>query len=282
MEKIFERINDFLFDLLGLFLPGCIALLLGLLPFALLDASSLNSQGLAGWLINKYSQLFSITAKHSGFSLAAFIIAAYLLGHVIKVFSKLQYDLFEALLDDCLWKWGGLWLYWFRPIRQLVGWLKSTPPFNVGVKLTREIFSFRRLDYKPDMETLYQRSRDLIRKHYDEAFQTDWYGFYKFADAMAQQEGLQSKTYTFLAKYNFYRSVAFLFLLNFFYLWWLVATFGDALPSHFATTATVANFLCWFTFHEKYKRYWSLCGNETIAMVYYHLSKPTKTDSQTH
>lgn len=256
-------------------------MLLAVVPISVMDFSVLVKSNYPGWSAERFEQLTQFALNYKGLFIPVFVIAAYLLGHVIKVFSKVQYDLLEGFLDKGLWRLGA-WLLTKMPSwPSEAKWLKHAAPFKVVREFLQEVFSFQRMNYRPEMEPMYQRVKTLISEKLDHEFTADWHGFYKFADAIAQQEGLPSKTYTFLAKYNFYRSLAFLFLLNFFYIWWVNSNYGTALPTHFVRVAIVANFLFWFSFHEKYKRYWQLCGNESIAMAYYFLSKPQKSDAKT-
>lgn len=284
MESIIARINEFLFDFLGLFLPGFLAVFLLGMPFLCLQWEAMDDGHPAAILLKNGRSLMALAGEHYGLFIAALVLLAYIAGHGIKVLSKVQYNLFEGLFNELLGTWGQRLLAKLPRLASFFRKLTKWPFTSEIIHILRGIFSFRTQSYHPSMQYYWSRTNDLLREKIDPEFSGEWHAFYKLSDAIVAQEQLKTRAYFYLAKYNFYRSLAFLFLANFLYLIWLGRSCGEWLPQGFAPTAYVINFLLWFTFHEKYKRYWLLCGNEALLAAYYFLvrQKPSAAPSPRH
>lgn len=278
MKDIFARINDFLFDFLGLILPGVVLMILVFLPIYIIDLESLKVTkpndilvAINEIMINKKGSLWVTNTAAFGF---LFFVIIYLLGHSLKVFSKIQYRLFESIVNRMLKRSLDRGLAASEMLQSGLQKIVNLPVIDYLFEIFRKTFSFSHKDYYPGSEGVRQKVLERVRADYDRGFGEEWYSLYKFCSILIEEEGLKSKAYTYLAKYNFYRSLAFLFLMNFIYLWWVHTNYSDFLHPHFIRIGTICNFIMWFTFHEKFRRYWVLCGNETLMTVYYYLTKP--------
>jgi hypothetical protein len=278
MKDIIARINDFLFDFLGLIVPGIVVVLVVLVPLAWLNFGQLPPErpgSFPVFLKNAAESVPAFLEKNQTLGYILFFIATYIAGHAIKVFAKLQYRILESLFDGVLWQMGSWFIHLHPKLTASARALTEMRFVGAVITFLREVFSFALDNYYPVLEHVRQATVAKIREKLDPGFTDDWDALYKLADAVISQENIKSKSYTFLAKYNFYRSLAFLFLANFLYLWWLAGAFANFLPPAFLPTALICNFVLWFTFHEKFKRYWLLCGNEALLAIYYFLFKTT-------
>jgi hypothetical protein len=312
---VIEKIEQFLFDILGLVVPGVVLLcLLCVLPAFVVDTAkfsySFNITGnfigtnLVTWVLREAKILDIVTWQVSVF----FLFIAYLIGHTVKVFAKYQYDFCSKICDETivsLIKFVtkliniklGQSKYWFlralnrirrkrikksnlnykkriyiASVSYIINWL------NYILGLFTDMVIFKPADYSPDNRQLYMKIKKTLKDNYGySAF--NWYSLYKMSNVILNQEKISTLYQSYLAKYNLYRSLAFIFLSNIFYIIWfynmfpsIINKFGNNLYSWLI----IINFIAWWTFHVKYKRYWLLCGNETLLSVYYFLKKEGK------
>ena len=89
------------------------------------------------------------------------------------------------------------------------------------------------------------------KSHYVITSNIEWDQIYNLALADIHKTNTNSLIDRFIAKYNFYRSMAFIFLCLFIY----IAFFIGNIP------------LCWYAFHNKYERYWAFCGKEAVTFI---------------
>ena len=139
-----------------------------------------------------------------------------------------------------------------------------------------KLFTFKSADYFDDNEELRTICITTINNKLNTRFPDKWHSLYKFAVAANLQEGIKSLSNNFLAKYNLYRSLSFIFLLSFVYYAIFFQITYSLLPINIAILRGSILFfsaLLWFTFHVKFKRYWTLCGNESLMSLYYFLNK---------
>ena len=142
--------------------------------------------------------------------------------------------------------------------------------------LYKKIFEFNAPKYYPNNERLKDECIAIINKKFNTEFPSEWYSLYKFSRVMQDQEKIKSLSSLFLDKYNFYRSLAFIFSLIFFYYWIFFETTHLYLSESILSLEALIMItitLLWLTFHYKYKRYWTLCGDETLVSLYYFLKK---------
>lgn len=150
---------------------------------------------------------------------------SYLIGHVIKVFAIIKYEILTSLFDKSLNKWAN-WLFeklkfvlnkgYFKLFHSNIyttncyKWIKDIlyPFKNLLVK----IFVFKPSDYFNDNDSLRTNCVNIINTRVGITFPDKWYSVYKFSSVIINQENIKSLAGTFLAKYNLYRSLAFIFI----------------------------------------------------------------------
>jgi hypothetical protein len=149
------------------------------------------------------------------------------------------------------------------------------PPLSVLHKLL--VFSPPWLFKGKDTEEMINKCVDRINQRLNTSFQKEWsYSLFKFSTALFEQEAKRSLTVFFLAKYNLYRSLSFIFFTSFFYLILFFNVMEKFLtPTQYNLRGPILWGLVflWFTFHVKYKRYWTLCGNEALVSLFHYLYK---------
>ena len=90
-----NKIEQFLFDIIGLLIPGFVAMVLPML--ILFFVCKLNSFILFNNFFNEFSQ--SSIKEYTWLILIAIFTIWYLLGHVIKVFSIRYYNFMRIIFD---------------------------------------------------------------------------------------------------------------------------------------------------------------------------------------
>jgi len=258
MKEVLDKIDSLLFDLLGLVVPGIFLLFLISLPGLVLpnDTSYLTN------LTATLDGLLQFSKQNSTSFGLGFFLASYIFGHVIKVFSKFQYELFTEFFDKILWNWK-------TPLfaEKMLRW----PVIGFLAKRIKGILSFSSENYYSG--ELYKRVLEMLEKRgwLIKDGRHDWYNVFRLSSVILAQGNVKSIAYFHLSRYNFYRSMAFLFFTNLIYDLWLAG-----ITSTFGFLLFLVNCAGWYAFHEKYKRYWTLCGNETLISVFYHLAKSEK------
>ena len=308
-----EKIEEFLFDILGLLVPGVVFLLLAiLLPVSVLDYSQvdfsafLSEKVLALLYVEKIFDKLALNTMLSSWIIMAIVIAiSYIFGHTIKVFSKYQYDFCKKFFDEginrvikylfvkvdeatsdadcCLVKifnsqyrkmkkqeqkaYSGLLVVIFGVV-------------DLFIKMSQVVFSFSALDNYEEKMT--EEAKNEIKKRFGIEAKS-WYTVYKIANVVIAQENLKSLSFKFLAKYNFYRSLAFIFLINGIYIIGIYKVDNsliNPLGHIIFYPMLMINYILWFTFHDKYKRYWTLCGNESVVTLFYFWKTKGKENEQ--
>lgn len=288
---MWEKIETFLFDLMGLLLPG-IVFLVGIFFTSLLLFSSGTFEKIE--MLSKdipffitLLNIFNKLNNQISLLILLFLLHAYLTGHVIKVFSKIYYSIFGLIFD--------------KGINKMIVTLKNkgnidtaylTSKFpssfetflNDALKiisnLSKETFVYIPKDYEPANEKFLDESMVIINRKFETDFPKEWYSFYKLAKIIISHEDLKSMNDTFLAKYNLYRSLSFItFLQIITIVIFNISSVGlNSLSGPISLTLILINIIFWYTFHEKYKRYYRLCGNEILVAVYYHFKKETMSN----
>ncbi|MBA3649832.1 MAG: hypothetical protein H0W62_15035 [Chitinophagales bacterium] len=297
MTNIIKILEDFFFDVFSLAFPGFLLLLLLILPDILFTGTSSQSIILPGQ--SNIFQFFLKSNYVTGVSGLILFIISYILGHAIKVTSKLLYDFMESTLDALI-----LFIN-KKPYRYIVKTITQDqnieafrlkngfnnyfyPLYHFLRRFIRNIFSFKPLHYEPNNEKLVTASL----KSFDEVFNknvgdlkfsdmtqnndahpdAEWYSVYKLANIIIDQENIKTRTYSFLAKYNLYRSLAFLFA---FYIVFLLIIKKHIVSEQIELWKILlwASVILTYTFHDKFKRYFRLCGNEALMSFYYFMMK---------
>lgn len=296
-----DKIENFLFDVLGLFVPGLIFwLLVIILPVLVINSSQLASVeylpkallSLAQFIVDNFNQLKS---PASFWFFAIIVLICYLSGTTIKVFAKYQYEICELVFDRAInklftrlfqsanHKVRSIFADFINNIKQKYLRLiidaisKFCQSFlSYSLKIIKDIFGFKPPDYYCVNEPIKAEVINMINQKYQMEFPNEWHSVYKLSNTIMLQASLKSLVPQFLAKYNFYRSVAFIFLLNLFYILWFFYLFDNQIGSLGHSLYQIIlcfNCILWSTFHIKYKRYWTLCGNESLMSIFYFLKK---------
>lgn len=295
MKDFVERIEDFIFDFLGLILPGFIFILLLSTPlllfnFNLVSSCQIEKSKILTILSNLIKYSDSVIHYQNTIFVFIIILLSYVIGHLIKVLSIIQYEIFITIFDKLLnrmiissffWiksKLVKLVLLIFGNENVIVGFLQFIyKEVRKPVKsFLSKIFIFKPSNYLKENGIMVKESIIIINEKFQTTFPNEWYSLYKFSSVLHHQENIKSLTSIFLAKYNFYRSMAFVFFVIFFYfLMFFNAIATSLIPGifHIKGLILLTIVLMWFTFHYKFKRYWTLCGNESLVSLYYFLKK---------
>lgn len=283
LAGLFDQIENFLFDLLGIVLPGFIFLLILATPIFLVGLPSsiitFRNTPVVRFVQETSKWLQSQPVEASFYAL---LLISFILGHVIKVFSKVWYDLLKSIFDDTVN------IYWMKGVRKIgitnrrFDSKKGINPILYAiVKQLTTIFTFSSPNYYKENAALKDEAIINFNKYFDAHFKEEvWYSLYKLSKIVNTHENIRSLAYTYLAKYNFYRSIAFIVALNLIYDLIIISNvemINGVRSSNFLIPIFLINGIFWFTFHEKYKRYWTLCGDETL-MAFYYFTLRKKTE----
>lgn len=320
-----DKLEDFLFDIIGLALPGLITIfLIWLLPILVLPISEIQNLYTNNSVV--LSNLFKFYENDKTIFYAFILITGYILGHTIKVLSKYPYSLFKVIFDNGINKLLNFIFYILgKIVLGLLALLKKIPGinkvftknknisllsylFNKGYRtdcrkkikeekvklrskaildffielynffyyLMQSIFTFETASYYRENDKLIGDVISKINKRLKTDYPSTWYSIYKLSNVIMEQENIKSLSKRFLAKYNFYRSLSFMFLINFIYIIFFFNYFNKIISNTGNNIYWIimgVNFLLWYTFHEKFKRYWTLCGNESLISLFYFISK---------
>jgi hypothetical protein len=302
MKDFVDKIESYLFDFLGLFIPGLLTISMLIIPSFMIDFSKLlkinNSESkILSFIMILYQNVHNkdINFLRETYSIILIVLALYILGHLIKVLAITFYEISVAFFDLTINKI--IIHYYFKILNKLrnhykekyennkkyksrekmkfiYNWLvKFTKPYK---NLLNKIFVFKPDDYLNDNEPLKSRSIKLINVKTGMDYPDIWYSIFKFSNIINTQENIKSLSFTFLSKYNLYRSLSFIFFVSFFYY----SIFFNVAESYIYSDVLILKgymlfiiVLLWFTFHYKFKRYWTLCGNETLVSIFYFLNK---------
>lgn len=294
MDGLLSKIENFLFDILGLVLPRFIFLGALIAPLSLIDMSKFSSKDLdKSYILSELSTINNLFKNYwdekSTLIIIIIVILSYLFGHFIKVFSIIKYEMLVAIFDKSLNK---LINYIFLKLKSFASWIYQAL-FGQNLFTTKvylwlkeifkpikntlsKIFTFKSDDYFYDNATLKSQCITIINSRLNTNYPDVWYSIYKFSAIISNQENNKSLSAFFLAKYNLYRSLSFIFLFTAFYFHFCFIASEKYIADDIGKITSLlvlTSSLLWFTFHYKYKRYWTLCGNETLVSLYYFLNK---------
>jgi hypothetical protein len=294
MSDFLSKIENFLFDLLGLALPGAILLFILISPVCFLDINQLRTNDINdSFILSELVTMNRIIKAYWNSDKSAiiffFLTLSYLVGHAVKIFSIIKYSVLTALFDNSINK-GIIFLYkklgsrinnlFLRLFHRDVETLSIYGILKDLLKPIREIikyiFVFHPEPYMKENDSLRTKCIELINSRLNTNFPDKWYSLYKISTVLQQQENIKSLSGTFLAKYNFYRSISFISIFTTVYYFLFFSASSLYLTPELKKIATLlisSSILLWFTFHIKYKRYWTLCGNETLVSLFYFLNK---------
>ncbi|MBS1661747.1 MAG: hypothetical protein JST68_11940 [Bacteroidetes bacterium] len=294
MNDFFSKLENFLFDILGLILPGAIFLLILLSPILFIDMTNVpDSIAASSILLSALKTISNILKDYwSHYPKSAVTIAtilAYLMGHAVKVFSRIKYEFLTAFFDETLNK-AVLRLYNKGKNRLFPA---KTPPSKTYLRLKAlfkpvkifigHLFTFSAPDYFPNDETLRQKCLDQFKTKLSVDFPADDRSLNKISGVIASQESVKTLGPFFLAKYNLYRSLSLIFLFTivyYIYFFKVAAAYITPASHEISCLIFISPVILWFTFHVKYKRYWTLYGDERIMSLFYFLNKKTLNEGR--
>ena len=294
MNDFLSKLENLLFDILGLVLPGAIFLLILMSPILFLDMGKVPDHIASGAaILSALKTIARILRDYwSGYPKSALIIAtilAYLAGHLVKVFSRMLYELGGVVFDrnlnilvrrlytrlrDRLFPAKTRAKKSFEHLRSFFWFVRS---------VLRSLFVFIPPNHLPGDKVLSEKNLELLRAKTEVDFPGDDYALGKIAGVISNQESLRTLGTFFLAKYNLYRSLSLIFLYTTIYY---IYFFRVAAPYISASSQAVSSIIfwtppfLWFTFHVKFKRYWALYGQERIMSLFYFLNKDKLHESR--
>lgn len=284
MNDFFSKLENFFFDILGLILPGAVFLLILLSPVLFVDMGRIgkiaDTSVVLSALVTIWTILKTYWASNPKSVLTIIAILAYLIGHTIKVFSRIKYEFLTAFFDKFIDKWVER-LYnkcrdWVFPSKTSKTYLQLKELFSPFKSLISAIFTFDIVYYTKSDEAIRQNCLDQLDDRLGMDISRDKYSIVKISSVITNQENLRSLGTFFLAKYNLYRSLALIFLFTIFYYLCFFRTVKDLLTGtsqELSHAIIMVSILLWFTFHAKYKRYWTFYGSERLITLFYFLNK---------
>lgn len=296
LSSLVDKINDLLFEVLGLLLPSLILCIIAFEPVLYIKDFSINKNN---------SLLKDVDIKSiESFWIFLFLIAFfYVIGNVIKVVSKVYCDLGKSIFDDTIF---ALIYYMFNKrlpgeednSRKETGGkeevqkdakcqeksktkLKNIPVFtilNVFYEWIKKTLSFSTKNYDEIFECMYiELAVNKLELFNKEEKDKKWFLFYKKAITILEQENIDTLSYKHLSKYNSFRSLECVFFCAIIYN--TILSYKDININYLIYYIILGfNIICLVSFHEKYKRYWKLCGNEVITGLdyFYNYKKGNK------
>lgn len=258
MKDLITQIEKFLFDIIGIVVPGFTMTLFIYWIFkeyidVLFDSSSIN-----------------LYKEHSATFMAIGIILLYIIGTVVKVLAIIQYSLFIVLL---------------KPIKEIINYINKYLKDLQSRKYKRyicdwliqlimsitniieRVVTFDAPSYSSSFDDMKKECEANMKMNIGITKDMNWYSLYKLCTIIIREESLVSLSERFLAKYNFYRSMSFVFLciVTYFIFW------GNQ-TCHRGLIIIIFG-IFWYSFHYKFKRYWVLCGDDTMLSVLYFFKK---------
>ncbi len=263
---LIDKVEDVLFEILGLLLPSIILCVVLVEPVFYMQSFPLRS-------ISKddFTKLLEILNEFWPIVLIFFIF--YVVGNVIKVAAKLYYDLGKALFDDTLFAIIAFVIRKVKNIQTKWNELKEKPVVvlvKVLFSWIKKTLSFSTENYDKNFEELYidlaMHKLNIFDCQQEKS--AKWFLFYKEATTIFKQKKIDTLCYKFLAKYNSFRSLEFVFAVGIIYN--ILILFSQmAINKCIYSIVLGVNIVCLVCFHEKFKRYWKLCGNEVIVGLDY-------------
>lgn len=291
MNDFFSKLENFLFDILGLILPGAIFLLILLSPGLFVDMANVPPRVIDTSVILSALKTISNILKtywtsYPKSALTIATILAYLLGHTVKVFSRIKYQFLTAIFDEGLNKpvirvYNGIKNRIFRQPSSKA-YLRLTELFKPFGTLIEYVFTFNPPHHFKSDAVIKQDCLDSLNTRLSIDYPDDDRSITKISGVISNQENIKTLGPFFLAKYNLYRSLSLIFLfttLYYIYFFKVAGTFIAPASHEISTIILVAPAILWFTFHVKFKRYWTLYGDERLMSLFYFLNKKKLNES---
>lgn len=287
MNDFLSKLENLLFDILGLVLPGAIFLLILLSPILFLDIKRLpagvpSGSALISALVIIYGILKDYWSAYPKSALTIAAILSYLTGHTVKVVSRMLYEIGGVIFDRTLNRWlrSG-----YRALRDLIFPAKArSKRLYLGLQsfagllrsFFHQLFDFIPKNHFSGDKALSENNFSILRSKTEVDFPGDDYALHKMSGVISNQESLRTLGTFFLAKYNLYRSLSLIFLFTtIYYIYFFRIASAYISENSRAVSSLIFAIppILWFTFHVKFKRYWTLYGQERILSLFYFLNK---------
>jgi len=123
MKDFLDQLQDFLFDILGIILPGLIFIFCLTAPCYFIRLSEISTADIENsvlltslnWVTNTIHEI-----TYNNYFFILLLVFAYIIGHPVKVFSKIQYEIFRSIFDRFLNK---VFLAVYNWIKQFCSWI---------------------------------------------------------------------------------------------------------------------------------------------------------------
>lgn len=275
MTKWFDKLVYFIYDSLGILLPG--AIFTHFFYYILTKENPFKT-------LKAYFSGENLKEIHTIYIIIFYLISMYIVGNIVKIISQLFYDFFECIFDDWIFKSCkskekkfkyGIRCFFCFHYSSYYYQVEKRPIINFLKKYFFWIFSFKPKYFMEANEFMIKEIIDKINKNSRTSLKTEWYSVYKLGKLYEENKGIKTLSSIFLAKYTMYRSLSFLFFCNF-----IVAIVSDSylykLRENHSVVFLGILFISWLSFHIKYKKYYAFCGNEILVALYYKLVLETE------
>ena len=231
MSDFLSKFENFIFDILGLALPGIIFIGIFVLPLLFVDMSSIPEKEVSSsFILSELSTLFKLFSSYWDTNpkllLTILLILSYLIGHLVKVFAIIKYEFLTSIFDKTLnkvvqniidkinYETTSFFLRRSNTDINSKPFYKWLLDFLMPIKNTiNKIFIFKPTDFFNENEVLKTTCVDIINTRIGRTVYPDKpYAVYKLSTIITHQENIKSLAGNFLAKYNLYRSLSFIFL----------------------------------------------------------------------
>lgn len=284
MKDWIEKINFWFYDFMGLVVPSGLLLLLFIKP--ILEKIS-NIEGSI-----KIQNLFilGIVDKKSlkVMEILILIIILDMLGNIIKILSQLFYGFCNCLLDKFFFKIIKKFYDYFKytvecykntniifervleEIKNFYHFLELNSLLKLLIEYYKYIIYFKTEKYNPENKFMIEEIVGKINEKNGTKFKKEWYTIYKLGKVYEENEGVKTLSSMFLAKYTLYRSLSFIFFMIGIYIIFINDNYLGVINISKKLFLCVI-FFSWLSFHIKFKKYYKLCGNETLVGLYYKI-----------
>lgn len=175
---------------------------------------------------------------------------------------------------------------------------------NSFKKIIDRNFNFKCEKYDINNEFMIKEIISSLNEKSDTKLESNWYSIYKIGKVYSENNGVKTLSDMFLAKYTLYRSLSFIFFINFMCLLFQKNNFINKIISTLSNIENlskyyivyevnnkniwrmlfthtshvelyyfllISSYVFWITFNIKYKKYYKLCGNEVLVGLYYKI-----------
>ncbi|MGL6025291.1 MAG: hypothetical protein ACRC0F_11855 [Cetobacterium sp.] len=269
MERWIDRLTLYLYDIVGLILPS--TLLVSLILY-LVGLEKIEE-------IKKIIENIKINKLEDWIKYTIVFLFLYLLGNILKISSQIFYEFFSSLFDDMVFKRKECLNKEENTVNCTLCFFKDSlnfkkfknPMIEFLIEKIENIFYFKADKYESNNCFMIEEIVVKINKDKKTELKKEWYTIYKIGKFYEENKKIKSLSSIFLAKYTLYRSLSLIFFVNFMLLIFKDGYLIDLIKWMPKGIFQILMFLTWLTFHIKYKKYYTYCGNETLVALYYKI-----------